>query len=145
MAGVAQDVGHRLAGLAMIVDHQHAAGWQLGIGCVRRWTHVMFREFGAHAAASSARLGNSNGERGPAFGAIGHDDLAAVDFGNAIDDGQPQAGAVALGGEERLEGPAADFVGQARAAVGNFDFEAVAAGSRRERSARRRRAWRPWR
>ena len=26
MAGLTQHVGHRLAGLAMIVDHQHVAG-----------------------------------------------------------------------------------------------------------------------
>ena len=58
-------------------------------------------------------------------------DRAAVGLGNPRDDGQPQARAGLLGGEERLEDPRQDILGQARSAVGNVQFQCR--GSRRSR------------
>ena len=56
----------------------------------------------------------------PPSGQLAADRLAAVDFGDAADDGQPQAGAVLLGREERLEDSRQRSVRQARAACRRF-------------------------
>ena len=70
-------------------------------------------------------------ECGASFRTVAGSHVAAVNFGNAADDGQPQAGAAALGGEKRFEHAAANFVGQARSAVGNFQFESARADDTR--------------
>ena len=71
-------------------------------------------------------------EGGAAFGAVGRRDRAAVGFGDVVHDGQAQAGAVLLGGVERLEDAALVFFAQAGAAVGDFELEAARAVVRRD-------------
>ena len=79
----------------------------------------------AHAAASIARRGKRIVNAAPPSGQLAAVDVAAVGFGDAVDDRQAQAGAAALGREERLERPAADFVGQPGTAVGDFQLDAA--------------------
>ena len=109
---LAQHVGHRFAGRGVVVDDQHAESIVVVSVCDSCG--------GSHRAA-----GNLDRERGAAFGAVHRRDRAAVGFGHVVHDRQAQAGAVLLGGVERLERAAFDFVAQARAAVGDFQLEAT--------------------
>ena len=64
----------------------------------------------------------------PPCGTITGGDVAAVCRGDPFDDRQPQAGSATLGREERFEQPLIARVGDARPAVGDFQFDAAGTG-----------------